>query len=190
MIDYKEALPYGTTIQGKEYLFDTDYKKWLFWGERLEALHYGCDVQNPQEQLKQIQDILNDYYLTPPPIRYHTLAFASLKQFYKKCSTPSFCNDCPQETQEKLFDIKQDADVLYASFMSCYHIDLTQPLHYAKFCALLSGLHDTLLNQIIQYRAYEGKDPYMLKLKRQHALPVTLTAQEQKDWQHFKEIFS
>jgi len=54
-------------------------------------------------------------------------------------------NPMPQQEEEKTYDLKQDAEYIYASFMSDYGIDLFEQqgkLHWLKFKALLGGLTD------------------------------------------------
>ena len=55
-----------------------------------------------------------------------------------------------------VLDFAIDADYIYAAFMEQYGIDLlTARLHWYSFNALLHGLHDTELNNIINARLYK-----------------------------------
>ena len=57
---------------------------------------------------------------------------------------------------EIVLDFAIDADYIYAAFMEQYGIDLlTARLHWYSFNALLHGLHDTELNNIINARLYK-----------------------------------
>ena len=63
-----------------------------------------------------------------------------------------------------LFSFAQDADVIYASFMRQYGIDLTcQDLHWYTFCALLSSLsEDNPFAAVVKIRSFDErivKDP-------------------------------
>lgn len=54
-------------------------------------------------------------------------------------------NPMPQQEEERVYSLKQDAEYIYASFMSDYGIDLFErqgQLHWDKFRALLAGLTD------------------------------------------------
>lgn len=66
------------------------------------------------------------------------------------------CND---EDNEKILDIKQDAEYIYASFRQAYGMDLYAQqgkLHWHVFRALLNGLpSDTIMQRIIQIRLWE-----------------------------------
>ena len=57
---------------------------------------------------------------------------------------------------EKVLDYDIDADYIYAAFLEQYRIDLlVEEMHWYKFCALLHGLHDTELNNIINARLWK-----------------------------------
>ena len=57
---------------------------------------------------------------------------------------------------EKVLDYDIDADYIYAAFWEQYRIDLlVEEMHWYKFCALLHGLHDTELNNIINARLWK-----------------------------------
>lgn len=83
--------------------------------------------------------------------------------------------------QEKDFDLKQDADLIFASFLFDYKIDLFEQqgkMHWKKFIALLNNLSsETPLSRIREIRNYhpnkhdsaEYKEK-MQKLKRRVAL--------------------
>jgi len=85
-------------------------------------------------------------------------------------------------TSKQLYDLKQDAEYIYASFLQEYGIDLIDmqgKLRWEKFLALLSGLRDnTRFKEIVGIRAAElprGKGmeeerKRLRKLKRIYAL--------------------
>lgn len=68
-------------------------------------------------------------------------------------------NPMPQQNEEEfeqLYDLQQDAEYIYASFMQDYGIDLIEQqgiLHWYKFKALLTGLSDnTKFKKVIEIR--------------------------------------
>lgn len=91
-------------------------------------------------------------------------------------------NPMPVMKEEKTYDLKQDAEYIFASFMSDYGIDLFEQqgkLHWFKFKALLGGLTDgSKFLRVIEIRTSElpkGKGTekqrkQMLELKRIYAL--------------------
>ncbi|MEK6452620.1 bacteriophage Gp15 family protein [Caldifermentibacillus hisashii] len=68
-------------------------------------------------------------------------------------------NPMPQQKEEKIYSIKQDAPYIYASFYQDYGIDLFESqgkLHWEKFKALLAGLRpDTKFKEIVNIRTME-----------------------------------
>ena len=63
------------------------------------------------------------------------------------------------EEDEKVFDLAQDAEYIYASFMHTYQIDLLEmqgKLHWKKFKALLNGLsEDSIFSRVVGIRTAE-----------------------------------
>lgn len=68
-------------------------------------------------------------------------------------------NPMPSKKEERTYDLKKDAEYIYASFMSDYGIDLFEQqgkLHWKKFQALLGGLTEgSKFVRVIQIRAME-----------------------------------
>lgn len=68
-------------------------------------------------------------------------------------------NPMPQQKEEKVYSIKQDAPYIYASFYQDYGIDLFEmqgKLHWEKFKALLTGLSpNTKFKEIVNIRTME-----------------------------------
>jgi|SRR5690625_512690 len=63
------------------------------------------------------------------------------------------------EDDKKAFDLAQDAEYIYASFMHTYQIDLFEQqgkLHWKKFKALLNGLsEDSIFSRVVGIRTAE-----------------------------------
>lgn len=89
-----------------------------------------------------------------------------------------------EDDNEALYDIKQDAQYIYASFLQCYKMDLFEQqgkLHWWKFKALLSGLSDdTKFKKVLEIRQMElpsgkgtGKQREAIKkIKRAYELKI------------------
>lgn len=87
-----------------------------------------------------------------------------------------------EENNQDSYDIKQDAQYIYSSFLQCYNMDLFEQqgkLHWWKFKALLSGLsEDTKFKKVLEIRQMElptGKGTSkqreaIKKIKRAYAL--------------------
>lgn len=72
--------------------------------------------------------------------------------------------DNDSNSQEKVvFDFNKDAEIIYASFMAEYHIDLFEvqgKLHWKKFSALLENLNDeSKMKQVIGIRTMSVPSP-------------------------------
>ncbi|WP_455046632.1 Gp15 family bacteriophage protein [Mogibacterium timidum] len=130
-----------------------------------------------------------------------------------KSKNPSFCGYFSREAIDKIvdfyhcgeevdrdsdavnvMDFDKDANLIYASFLQAYGIDLydvePEGLHWYKFRALLQGIPpDTQLSRLIEIRAYDGDDPDYKKLRDKFALPRQLTDAEEESGRRFDEVF-
>lgn len=88
---------------------------------------------------------------------------------------------------KKVVDYDIDAPYIFAAFMEQYGIDLIEAndLHFHKFLALLQGLHDTKLSEIIGFRCYECKakekgeyEKFMLRMQSAWELPEKESADD------------
>ncbi len=103
-----------------------------------------------------------------------------------------------KSTDEIILDYEKDADLIYAAFYHYYNIDLMDSslhLHWYKFCALLDGLKDTRLNEVMGYRFYEPKQSdgkeykeQMLRLKEMWRIEKPLTEEEQSEINKFEKL--
>lgn len=94
-------------------------------------------------------------------------------------------DDKKENSNKKSYDIEQDADFIYATFLQDYNIDLFEEqgkLHWKKFLALLSSIReDTKLAEVIGIRNTPIPAPTkhnlderkrIIKLKEHYALEV------------------
>ena len=97
----------------------------------------------------------------------------------------------------RVLDYELDADLIYAAFKQQYNIDLLDEnlhLHWYKFQALLSGLRETKLTDVMGYRGYDEnkkadfkKD--MKEMRQIWELPAKLDIQVQSDLDTFNALF-
>lgn len=88
--------------------------------------------------------------------------------------------DSWRDKHKTIYDFNQDAELIYASFMQAYKIDLIDEqgkLHWFKFKALLSGLpSDTSFKQVLEIRDWtpskdkRKRNQVMRELQKQVAL--------------------
>lgn len=77
----------------------------------------------------------------------------------------------------RIVDYAIDADLIYASILQCYGIDLyAGQLHWHRVRAMISGLHGTKYNEILGYRcATPGKNKELASMKTMWELPEKQT---------------
>lgn len=105
---------------------------------------------------------------------------------FLQCGKEASNNDSTAEEAD--MDIIYDLPYINASFMSDYHIDLSQNnMHFWQFCNLITGLTDKcVLNRIRDLRALDVKDfdksqrAKLIKAKAQVALPQKVSTEEQE----------
>jgi len=140
MIDLKKInLPSTVEVAGRLYPIRTDYRYFLRFNEHLkekdatlDAFDYMYEYEIPESRLEGIR---------------------ALCEFMNPAQT--LPRRTGRETNEPVIDYELDADYIYAAFYEQYGIDLqTAALHWYKFSALLKGLHDTELNNIISARLW------------------------------------
>lgn len=154
MIDLKKAkLPQAIDVGGSLYRIHTDYRYFLRLREHLA-------------EKGVLAGDLDYMYIKEKPLDRP----AGVKALYAFMYPPQ---ELPRRTSEDngeiVIDYDIDADYIYAAFMERYGIDLlTARLHWYSFNALLHGLHDTELNNIIAARLYKpsGKNTEYDKLKQ------------------------
>lgn len=104
-----------------------------------------------------------------------------------------------QETKKKDMDFNYDMKYIVSSFMSDYHIDLTETdMHFFQFIDLIQGLTEKCsLNRVREIRNYnlnEIKDPklraQMARAQESFALPVQHTQEEQDALDEFEMLLS
>lgn len=185
MIDLtKIVLPDTVEVEGRFYKIKTDFRQWLVFEKLLhqkstyEDFNFIYEDEIPDNLQKGFEELIN--FFNPPKV---------------------LPNDVGESSSEKILDYEIDSDFIYAAFFEQYKIDLLEtkngkliPMHWYKFQALLSGLHDTKLDQIISYRCYtpNDNDDYkksMMKLKKMWQLPTEISEQTQKDLDAFNALF-
>lgn len=173
----KVKLPDSVEVEGSFFNVKTDFRVWLNFGElinnkesTLSDFDYIYENKKPGNKLKGIEKLI-EFYAPPKELPRST----------------------GSDGGEIVLDYKLDAELIYAAFYEVYKIDLLAtdekgkaiPLHWYKFQALLNGLHNTKLNEIMSYRSFEDNpketgDYYkqMRKLKRAWRLPQNMELSE------------
>lgn len=170
----KKVMPETIMVSGVSYKLKTDYQYWLTFALKLKH--------------KNITDIADLYYLFDGkhPQGSDIETFKALHDFY--APPKALPRSVGSGSDSIILDFELDADYIYAAFMEQYHIDLISPethLHWYKFNALFDSLHNTKLNDIMSYRAYDSTDKssyeqQMTKLRQAWEIIKPLSDEEQK----------
>ena len=159
MIDLTKAkLPEAIEIGGLFYRIHTDFRYFIRLGQLLRGKDIkpsDCDFmfiqELPPDKIEGIKALIA--FMNPP----HILPRKSKRE----------------DAGAPVLDYTLDANLIYAAFMQQYHIDLsTELLHWHQFSALLAGLRDTKLNDVIGFRLWENtsgkKDDYTRAMQKLH----------------------
>ena len=159
MIDLTKAkLPEAIEVSGAFYRIHTDFRYFI----RLGQLLRGKDIKPHDFDFMFIQELPAD-------------KIAGVKALVSFMNPP---HPLPRKTKRgdtgaPVLDYTLDANLIYAAFMQQYHIDLSvEPLHWYQFSALLAGLRETKLTDIISFRLWENtsgkKDEYSRTMQKLH----------------------
>ena len=156
-----DPLPCGVTVGGKRVRVLTDYTRWLVVWEvlssslpgRLKAELCSSAVVEGDVNLDDWEDFIN--------------AFAAFLLQKDKINEES-CGGASYHG-EKLFDFAADSELIFASFLAEYGIDLTKEhMHWFKFMALLKSLSpDSPLMRTVRLRQTDTSEIEDDKLRRQ-----------------------
>ena len=182
-----EVLPDYIIVKGNKHLIKTDFKVWLEVSSLIG--NGGIDTTKIVKIFKLLFDEL-------PPNMLEALK--AVFEFYSHSEEKTKKEE--RREHKKVCDFDYDADLIFASFMEQYKIDLSEAsMHWWKFKALLQNLsEDTRFMEVIKYRSIklsEIKDKnqkkFYAKMKALHKLPDTRSeAQKERDlMQAFENMF-
>lgn len=189
MIDLsKVKLPDCIEAAGSFFTIKTDFRSWL---------NFSRIVNTKGAVVDDVDFIYTD---TIPPAENKKEAFEKLLEFFQP-KTP-LPRPIGESSGGKVLDYEIDADLIYAAFYEQYGIDLLEidkhghavQIHWHRFLALLSGLHNTKLNEVMSWRSWTGdtKTEYgkqMQKLRNSWELPEEKDEKVQEDLEKFNKLF-
>lgn len=182
---FLDKLPDQISAGGKFFLIKTDFRAWLAFSRTIS------------EKETLLDDVDFIYADEIPSRELKKEAFDALLEFYHpKCDLPR-----PSGKSEKVLDYVLDSQLIFCAFLEQYGIDLTATdesghfiqMHWHKFLALLSGLHNTKLNEVMSWRCWDGdtKTEYgkqMAQLRAAWELPPDNQAEIDRDLEAFNAL--
>lgn len=170
----KAILPDAVEVSGRFYQVKTGHSYWFRFSEILEQDKvYLTDA---------------DYLYIDEPPEDRQAGFDALSKFYYE---PKVVPRTDGESGERILDYSIDSDLIYAAILQCYKIDLYEKqYHWHKVRAMIAGLHDTKLNEILGYRCVTpGKNKELAKAKAAWALPQKVDASTKEALDSFSAQF-
>jgi len=157
-----EGLPNTIMVEGKPFLIKTGFKNWAKFADMIVS-----EMSEPAKLRLAL-----DWFGEEKPSNTEAAFYALLD--FLVCGKP-----VEPSTDKVVFDLEQDWEYVYASFRQVYRINLLKDddLHWWEFQALLKGLINCKLNDVINVRDIDindYKDPKMRKKIREMQKAYTL----------------
>ena len=157
------AYPLDDTVEinGKTYELDMSFNNILILFDLLQDKTIDDVTKVKKGLFLLIEDELEEYDIEERAKIFVEIFKNAVGESKKKQLVDLDGNPMPDisEDDKKAFDLAQDAEYIYASFMHTYGIDLFEQqgkLHWKKFKALLNGLsEDSIFSRIVGIRTAE-----------------------------------
>lgn len=176
-------LPYFVILKGKKYKINVDFRNMISFENKVqdksvsesEKIEYGLRHFYPaffyaENYIKLLQDK-----------RLYKEACKKLIWFYK-CGRENYHKISRNDKEKKdlIYSYKYDDEYIWSAFHELHNIDLTtDKIHWWKFKAILKSIpSNTEFAKIQSYRAYNGNDENLKKLKEYWTLPKPQAEQE------------
>lgn len=189
-----DDLPETIIVNGRSFSIDTDFRTMIMFELML--------LDSTMSETEKAMEIIDLFFIDDIPTDPDETA-KQLQFFYACGHTPKQEprrrrrgkqqpeDDSKPERQppaKRVYDFQEDAELIYAAFLSQYGVDLNEIeyLHWWKFMAMFQGLHED--NQIVKIIGYRSVDLSKIKdkdtrnryaeLKRKYALHVNMTSEQ------------
>lgn len=194
MINILTEPPATALINGTDYPIKSDYRIWVNISMLLEDLDFISGTKESDKYNIMIiseiiylafGELLNEPYIDT------FMAVLEFMQGYPEMKDKGFSG---HGNNKKLYSFRCDLNYIILAIRNQTGIDLTyrrkEPFHWWDFLLEFKTLEDNhYICKIMSYRAYEGKDKELLKLKQTYALPKNLTKSEQAIINELDELF-
>lgn len=155
------------------------------------SFRYGLMFYRLMAEKKYMSEFMFLYKFEKP--KDLVKGFEALDDFY--CKKTEFPKETGSNDGEKVFDYTADSDLIYSAFLQCYGINLLNAdMHWYEFRALVAGLKDCKLTDVIGYRSFNPYDrtkyeTTMARLRDAWSLDDELTDDEQDKLDAFNALF-
>lgn len=158
-MDLAYPLTESVEIDGKEYPLNLAFDNVLRLIDMLNDKQLD-DITQIETGLYMLLGVELDYPIEKKEKIFYQIFYETIgKEVEENIPVDLDGNPMPQQKEEKIYSIKQDAPYIYASFYQDYGIDLFEvqgKLHWERFKALLAGLRpDTKFKEIVNIRTME-----------------------------------
>lgn len=160
-----EKFPEKIKIEDTECRINPDFKTVLYCNALIENIPEGEDI--PEDILL---DMLKTFY---PKVHLFKEEHLSKMFWFLSCGREKEKRKFPRKAaginNNKPFDFKEDADLIYAGFIQQYGIDLQKTdMHWWKFMILLENLGaETRFSKVMEYRTRDISSKKLSKEERQ-----------------------
>lgn len=175
----KAGAPEAVKVDGAFFAIRTDFRNWILFSRMIRERHALTDF---------------DFLYTDGIPEDRGAGLDALLDFYlDRQELPRVFGG---GDGKEVVSYEHDAPLIYAAFLERYGIDLTDidtRLHWHKFKALMSCLHDTKFNEVVGYRCYDESDKgdwkKNMKLNQKRwEIPEKLDAEQQEAQDEFDAL--
>ena len=157
-----QPLKSSVEVCGKEYAINTDFRVWL----RI----YDILQEENGDSKKLMAGIVMCFKGGELPPSFSATVDA-MTDFLFGCKASNEANgqEVKEKRSKKVFDFSKDAELIYASFLADYGIDLTcESMHWHKFLVLFKHLSkDTPFMQVVAIRSMNPADIKDTKMREE-----------------------
>lgn len=187
----QDAPPTEITVGGFAYKTETDYRVWIEVQKDLRKINLNTKDPGKMHEneciLESIEKMIFGRVLADHNGDDVLMAIYQFLQGYPALPVE-------RESGPQLLSLEYDINMIIIAIQNQSGVDLSyrrkEPYHWWEFLLqlqALSGSHHIL--NLMEIRGYKGKDKDMLRLKRIHALPEELSAEEQEQIDAFDAMF-
>ena len=178
--------PNELVIENGVYAINTDYRVWI----QVSELILNYSENNASETFESLYNLVfgKIIYCNPEAVLNAIIEFLKGYPFYKDKE-----NNGESNQNDEIFSFDYDLNYIILAIRNQSGIDLSyecKHFHWWHFLLEFKSLEKRhYISELMKYRAYDGKDKEMLKIKNSVALPVRHTAEEKAAAEELNNAF-